>query len=378
MRQIDLQVETELVRSPRVKQLSGMFDVPASEKLSHSWKGEIPIDERDWNVGLIVGPSGAGKSSVSRQLFGEAAQLTWSAPSVCDDFDKRYGIQDIAEICSAVGFNTIPSWMKPYGVLSTGEKFRVDLARHLLEGGDQVVIDEFTSVVDRQVAHIGCNAVQKHIRKHGRKFVAVTCHYDVVDWLQPDWILEPATMSFQWRLLRRRPSLNVEIARVDYSAWKLFAPFHYLTNALHRAAACYVLYVEGMPASFAGILHRPHALVDDVKGVSRLVTLPDYQGLGLAMILADMLGAAHGAIGNRLHTYPAHPSLVRSFDRSQNWELHKKPGQYGAARGKTSSLGKGHTGQRPNAIFEYCGEKLSAAEGRALIDGSELALVPAG
>lgn len=370
--QIDLTVESTLVRSPRVKQLSGMFDVPAQEKLSHHWKGDLPIEDRPWNVGLIVGPSGAGKSSIARQLFGDPAAPTWSAPSVCDDFDPRYSIQDVAEICSAVGFNTIPSWMKPYDVLSTGEKFRVELARLLLEGGDLVVVDEFTSVIDRQVAHIGCHAVQKFIRKHQRKFVAVTCHYDVIDWLQPDWTLEPATMDFQWRLLQRRPAIDVSIARVDYSAWKLFAPFHYLTADLNKAAACYVLFVDGDPASFAGVLHRPHAKVDDIKGVSRLVTLPDYQGLGLAMILADKLGAAHRAIGHRLHTYPAHPSLVRSFDRSGNWALHKRPGQFSPAKGAASTLG-GSFGSRPCAVFEYSGEKADAGQARALLSGSSSA-----
>jgi ABC-type Mn2+/Zn2+ transport system ATPase subunit len=138
-----------------------MFDVPATEKLSHHWQGDVPIEERDWNVDLIVGPSGAGKSSVSRQLFGEARKLQWSSASVIEDFDKRFGIAEVAEICGAVGFNTIPSWMKPFGVLSTGERFRVELARHMLEGGDLVMVDEFTSVVDRQVAHIGCHAVRK-------------------------------------------------------------------------------------------------------------------------------------------------------------------------------------------------------------------------
>jgi GNAT superfamily N-acetyltransferase len=371
MRSIDLVVETKLERTARVKQLSGMFDVPAQEKLSHHWQGEIPIDERDWNVGLIVGPSGAGKSSVSRQLFGEEKKFDWAARSVIDDFGKQYPIAAIAEICSAVGFNTIPSWMKPHAVLSTGEKFRVELARHLLEGGDLIMIDEFTSVIDRQVAHIGCHAVQKHVRKHGKKFVAVTCHYDVVDWLQPDWMLEPATMSFQWRSLQRRPDLNVEIARVDRSAWKLFAPFHYLTADLHKAAACFVLFVEGMPASFAGVLHRPHARVNDIKGVSRLVTLPDYQGLGLAMILADALGAAYKAQGYRLHTYPAHPSLVRSFDKSRAWALHKKPGQFSPAVSTTSAMQHMAMGSRPCAVFEFCGPRADdAAEALALIEGN--------
>lgn len=375
MRSVDLVVQTELVRSARVKQLSGMFDVPASEMVKHEWKGELPIDERDWNIGLIVGPSGAGKSSVARQLFGEQPPLTWGAPSVCDDFDKRFGIQEIAETCSAVGFNTIPSWMKPYSVLSTGEKFRVELARQLLEGGELVVIDEFTSVVDRQVAHIGSHALQKNVRKRGKKFVAVSCHYDIVDWLQPDWMLEPATMTFQWRLLRRKPALNVEIARVDHSAWKLFAPFHYLTMDLHRSAACYVMFVNGVPAAFQGILHRPHAKAKNIKGSSRGVTLPDYQGLGLIFVMVDTLGAAHKAIGNRFRVYPAHPSLVRSFDRSDKWTMTKEPGTYSPASGDTSSIGGGFGG-RPNSVFEYVGPAMaSAAEARALIDGDAPAAV---
>jgi ABC-type lipoprotein export system ATPase subunit len=374
---VDLNVETKLVRSTRIKQLSSMFDVPAAEKLSHQWSGDVPIEDRDWNVGLIVGPSGAGKSSVARQMFGEAPTMTWNSPSVCDDFDKRFGIQDVAEICSAVGFNTIPSWMKPHAVLSTGEKFRVELARHLLEGGDPIVVDEFTSVVDRQVAHIGCHAVQKYVRKNNRKFVAVTCHYDVLEWLQPDWILEPATMSFQWRLLQRRPAIDVEIARVDHSAWKLFAPFHYLTGELHRAAACYVLFVGGVPAAFQGILHRPHPTAQNIKASSRGVTLPDYQGLGLIFVMVETLGAAHKAIGNRFRTYPAHPSLIRSFDRSKNWIMTKEPGKFSNRLSESSNLGgprRAKMGSRPNAVFEYCGPTMDdPIKARAFIDGKSSA-----
>lgn len=373
MRSIDLLVESELELTPRVKQLSGMFDVPPTEKLSHHWQGEIPIDERDWNVGLIVGSSGAGKSSIARQLFGEEKRFDWNARSIIDDFGKQFSIQEIAEICSAVGFNTIPSWMKPFGVLSTGEKFRVDLARRLLDHDEITMVDEFTSVVDRQVAKIGSHAVQKHIRKNGKKFVAVTCHYDVIDWLQPDWILEPATMAFQWRSLRQRPGLNIEIARVDFSAWKLFAPYHYLTAELHKAANCYVLFVEGYPASFAGVLHRPHPIAMNIKGLSRGVTLPDFQGLGLAFVLFDTLGAAHRAVGNRLRLYPAHPSFVRAADRSPNWVMKKQPGQFSkfnANNGGTKSESF-RFGGRPNAVFEFCGPAMQdLAAARSLLDGS--------
>lgn len=398
MTKVDFTVETALKRTPRVKQLSGMFDVPAREKLSHHWVGEVPLAERPWKVGVIVGPSGSGKSSVKRQLFGEDRAFEWGAASVIDDFSKTLSIEEITKACSGVGFNTIPSWMKPYGVLSTGEKFRVELARHLVEGGELIVVDEFTSVIDRQVAKIGSHAVQKYVREKtsNKQFVGVTCHYDVIDWLQPDWMLEPATMTFQWRSVQRRPSLAVEIARVERAtAWPLFAPFHYLTAELHPAAASYVLFVEGVPASFAGVLHRPHYIVHDIKGVSRVVTLPDYQGMGLAMALLDTLGAAHVALGHRFRMYPAHPSLVRSFDRSLFWKMLKRPGVFSPDLGLSSTLRpanrrfdtnttdnkekwdtstkKWHMGSRPCAVFEYVhrGDPMCRDQARSLISGEE-------
>jgi len=107
---------------------------------------------------------------------------------------------DIANVCQAVGFNTIPSWLKPYHVLSNGEKFRVELAKRLIESDEMIIFDEFTSVVDRQVAKIASHAVQKYIRKNKKQFVAISCHYDVIDWLQPDWIYDTAHHTFQWRI----------------------------------------------------------------------------------------------------------------------------------------------------------------------------------
>jgi len=71
---------------------------------------------------------------------------------------------------------------------------RVDLARALLEK-DFVVFDEFTSVVDRQVAQTTSLAVNKAVRKMGKKFIAVSCHYDIVDWLEPDWVFDTNSMQ---------------------------------------------------------------------------------------------------------------------------------------------------------------------------------------
>jgi hypothetical protein len=226
------------------------------------------------------------------------------------------------------------------------------------------VIDEFTSVVDRQVAKIGAHAVQKYVRKHGRQFVGVSCHYDVEEWLQPDWMFEPAMMAFTWGSdHQRRPPISVEISPVPYGVWSLFAPYHYLTAELNKAARCWCLFVDGQPAAFAGILHRPtrHKFGQNIKGVSRLVTLPDWQGLGLAFVLADYLGGVYTGGGFRLRTYPAHPALIHAFDRSPIWRLAQKPSRQNPNKGSTlaghdeSGARAWRQGERPCAVFEYVG-----------------------
>lgn len=350
----------------RVRQVSAMFDAPVSEKSRLQWRFDFPYEAQPWNVGLIVGPSGSGKSTVMREVFGEPRALNWSASSMIDDFAKGLSVADISESLGSVGFNTIPAWTRPFRVLSNGEQFRSDLARRVLETDGVIVVDEFTSVVDRQVAQIGSHAVQKFIRKRNRQFVAVTCHYDVIEWLQPDWVLDMATRSFTRRLLQRRPQLECAIGRVPYAAWSQFAPFHYLTGELHKAARCFGLWCGDQLAAFAGLLHFPHPSTKNIMRISRVVTMPDYQGIGLAFALIDRLGAAYKALGKRLRNYPAHPAFVRAHDASKAWSLRKDPGTFSPAEGKTSKT-RGNLKNRACAVFEYVGPAMDRQQAMDLI-----------
>ena len=374
---VDVVIESPIRRSTRVRQLEGIFDVPAQEKTRLAWSFEAPLEEQPWSVGLIVGPSGSGKTTIARALFGDLLdeRPAWTDNAVIDDFDPRMTLQEISDICQAVGFNTIPAWMRPYAVLSNGERFRVELARRLSEH-DTIVMDEFSSVVDRQVGKIASHAVQKYVRRTNKRFVAVTCHHDVQDWLQPDWIIEPATGSFRRRSLQRRPQLDIVISPVDYSAWRMFAPYHYMSDELHRSARCFCAFVEDEPAAFAAFLFRPisGAKVMPIMGCSRAVTLPDYQGLGLIFVLLEAVSAAYLCKGLRSRIYPAHPAFVRAADRSRAWRLITRPGMRADINQRADRHTRfvGNMGGRHSAVFEFCGAAMSTDDATRLLSAHRI------
>lgn len=183
--------------SERVLQVLRDFDMTI-EHAQESFSGSIDIEGKEWNVGLIVGASGTGKSTIAKEVFGNAyiRGYEYSSSSVLDDMPADKDIKEIELAFTSVGFASPPSWLKPYDVLSTGEKMRVDLARAILSNQGIICFDEFTSVVDRTIAKTASLAIQKAIRKQGKRFVAVSCHRDIEEWLMPDWIYDTDSKSF--------------------------------------------------------------------------------------------------------------------------------------------------------------------------------------
>ena len=181
----------------RVSSVLNAFDL-SIDKVKEHFAGNIDIEGKDWNVGLIVGGSGTGKTTIAKEVFGESyvSDQQYSAASVIDDMPHEKSVKEVTKAFTSVGFASPPSWLKPYSVLSNGEKMRCDLARAILEERPVAVFDEFTSVVNREVAKTGSFAIQKAVRKMGQKFVAVACHSDIVDWLQPDWIYNTDEQRF--------------------------------------------------------------------------------------------------------------------------------------------------------------------------------------
>lgn len=337
----------------RVASVIGKFDLQ-SELVEERFVGDINFG-KDWQIGLIVGKSGTGKTTIAKELFEDVyiTQYKYQAESVLDDMPENCSIQEITNTFNSVGFSSPPSWLKSYSVLSNGQKMRVDLARAMLEDNDLFVFDEFTSVVDRNVAQIGSFAMQKAIRKTKKKFIAVTCHYDVADWLLPDWIFNTDTMTFQnlEGQKKNRPSINFEIFQTrDKSIWKMFAKHHYLSHTHNNAATVYVAYINDQIAGFLSVLHFPHPKTKNMKKVHRLVILPDYQGAGFGLRFLESIGDIYKKQKDRFTIVTTAPSLVQALKKSNKWALTS----YGrkSAHGGIGGVGNFGSSNRITVSFE--------------------------
>ena len=200
----NIRLTTPITPTFRTHQVAGLFDLSlddlAGERFAHTLTAELPGLDEDWTIGAIVGPSGSGKTTLARAAYGAALHNPEPWPDdvaiieALESTSRRaggtYSFKDLLRTLTAVGLASPPSWLKPYRVLSTGERFRADLARALLGAGVQgstfkvqscqrestlnlepgtlnhslLVFDEFTSTLDRSVACTASYALAKYLR----------------------------------------------------------------------------------------------------------------------------------------------------------------------------------------------------------------------
>lgn len=382
MPSVDVVVECPVFDSFRVQQVAGMFDVPLAEKCTERFAVELPSFDENWQVGLIVGPSGSGKSTIAREFYdaGLYSGADWPSNKAVVDCFGDLPIRQVIELFTAVGFSSPPSWVKPYQVLSGGERFRCDLARALATSfsepnalasgeialtptkepaasavGSLIAFDEYTSVVDRNVAKACSTAIAKGIRRGSIpcRFIAVTCHYDVAQWLEADWVLDMATCRLERRRLRR-PTIEVEITRCRMAAWKLFARHHYLSGSLPIGARCYLATWNGEPVTFCATV--PVITKKNHRRFTRIVTLPDYQGMGIGMKVVAAVASLHREEGLRINVTSSHPALIRHCKHSPLWKTVnvKKTGSSPRNRMRLEKY-RGSAG-RAVVSFEFVGQ----------------------
>lgn len=364
-------------RAARVKSLFN-----AESGRNFTLDADLDIDDDGWRIGVVVGPSGSGKTSIGRRLFGGGVIYEpggWSHDRPIVDCIAPGGSFDaVTGALAAVGLGSVPSWLRPYHVLSNGEKFRADLAKIACEAPAKVIVDEFTSVVDRQIAKFGALAFQKAWRRTGGQCVLLSCHYDILDWIEPDWVFDTSSGEFQRGSLWRRPRFELEIWQVpDKRYWRLFEPHYYLKLPSMIAATYYVGTVDGEPVCHLGV--SPALQVGGVRA-SRMVVAPEWQGAGIGLrflnAVCDLQTGGRGRYGDRVRAvyfHTSHPGLCAGLRRDTRWaqtsaELfggNKRASAASVARTKKSAAiiasGGGYGGHfRAVQGFKYTGAAAAA------------------
>jgi GNAT superfamily N-acetyltransferase len=375
MTRIEIEQRCVVPETYRAARVRSLFNVSPEAGAIFRTACEIPLDEDRWQVGLVVGPSGSGKSSIGRRCWGGAAYLEgfeWGGGPIIEEIAPAAPFDAVAGALSAVGLGSVPSWLRPHGVLSTGERFRADLARALLCGRDRLVIDEFTSVVDRQIARVGAAAFTKAWRREpGRKVVLLSCHRDIVEWACPDWILDTEDMSLQRGSLRRRPPIRIDVFQTAWRPWALFEAHHYLKLPLMIGATNYVALNRGEP-----VAHVAVATTTGLKSarMCRLVVMPEWQGVGVGVRFIEWVAeewlAGRNRYGKPMTTvfHTSHPGLAAALRRRPGWLYigGRVLGENGEASWRTMLKSRGIGGSRygghMRAVqgFRYVGEAEAA------------------
>lgn len=354
-------------KSFRVASVMGTFDL-SENKVTEHFVGDIDLPP-SWNIGVIVGRSGTGKTTIARELFGQYMRTyEYHGETILDDMPNTASMAEVERTFTSVGFSSPPSWLKPYSVLSNGEKMRVDLARCLLEKDDMFVFDEYTSVVDRNVAKVGSRALQKSIRRQGNKFIAVTCHEDVIDFLSPDWIFNTNDMTFsridEETQKKNRGRFNMRIYQINdvgqkKSIWRMFAKYHYLSANFNHVAKTFVATIDGNLAAMSAALPFPHPRVKNTWREHRTVVFPDYQGIGVGPALSNFVAQYFTDMGKKYISTTSNPAMIFARQKSPLWRcVRLSRCTSGSKNGFQNIIDKKSTScHRITASFQYIGNK---------------------
>lgn len=192
---------------------------------------EIPIPSEEdmrsimntkWNIMLICGKSGSGKSTILRN-FGNVGEIQYDREKAVISQFPDLSEEDACELLSGVGLASVPTWLRHPQELSNGEKARFDLCMSIYSARkDQyILVDEFTSVVNRDAAKSMSFALQRYVRQKDLKIVIASCHFDIIEWLQPDYI---------FNLNHRDEDGNVEMERLVYDDYDSYKQEQYIKS----------------------------------------------------------------------------------------------------------------------------------------------------
>jgi ABC-type lipoprotein export system ATPase subunit len=364
----NIELKSKILNDKYTEYVYEAFDIQNREETSVS----IPINLKsinnfDWNIGVILGGSGSGKTTILKEI-GTIKNVNFDIEKpLISNFDWLEP-KDATLLLTSIGLSSVPTWLRPFYTLSNGEQYRATLAYLVASAndGETILVDEYTSVVDRDVAKAMSFALQKYIRRTNRKIILASCHYDILEWLMPDWTYSPQKGGAVERcdyLRHGRPQIDLQVSRVTPKVWDIFKKNHYLTEMNNKAFSHYLFEWYNKPIAINIISPMPSGSLKEAYRESRIVVLPDYQGLSLGYEISKFTAQIYKSLGKRYFTKTVHPALGIKRNNSVLWRPTPDNGKERKKRKKEFNY-ESHWkhNSRPSYCHEYIGEALFGYE----------------
>lgn len=332
LKDYSVELKSPVSNSFRCQKAANSLDIDTEKKSIHRLNIKADIDS-GFNVGLILGASGSGKTTLAKSIFGEncfGVELDQSLP-IIEQMPDSLTYEECASILSGVGLTSVPCWIRPVYTLSNGQKSRAEIALTLSKNEEVAIVDEWTSVVDRTAAKVMSHCVQKYCRRNDKMIILLSCHYDVIEWLNPDWVIDCNKQSYTDRrsLCRsydRKEKLEFAVCRAGKSSWNRFSKYHYMSEKMPGGhIECFGLYHGDEQIGFCCFANyvpwsnkkRPKQMHSN-----RVVIHPDFAGFGLGIKFVNACSKIMSNAGFDVRAKLSAKPLIKSrLNQPDKWKV---------------------------------------------------------
>jgi energy-coupling factor transporter ATP-binding protein EcfA2 len=321
----NIELKTKILNDKYTNYVYEAFDIQNREETSVSIPMNLgELKNFNWNIGIILGGSGSGKTTILKKIGNlKKVNFDFEKPLI-SNFDWLEP-KDATLLLTSMGLSSVPTWLRPFNTLSNGEQYRATLAYLVASAKDNeiILIDEYTSVVDRDVAKAMSFALQKYIRRENKRIILASCHYDILEWIMPDWTCSPQKGGVLERcdyLRQGRPKIELQVSRVEAETWDLFKKHHYLTEEVNNAYIFLLFELNNKPIAI-NVMGIQVGKTDCFKSYreSRIVVLPDYQGMGIGSKISEFCAGISKFSKSNYYTKTSNPALGEYRNKSKNW-----------------------------------------------------------
>jgi ABC-type transport system involved in cytochrome c biogenesis ATPase subunit/GNAT superfamily N-acetyltransferase len=316
----NISYETHTKLTPRSLVVAEAFGLGVDEAQRFKvLDAELKIGPRD--IVYITGDSGSGKSVLLRAIRADLGEEAVDLSEVAVDAEKPLietvgaTVEEGLELLSRVGLNDAFLFLRTYGQLSDGQKYRYRIAKLIESGKQWWLMDEFAACLDRDTAKIIAFNLQKIARQQGKAVIAATTHSDLQEDLKPSVLVrkrfgEEIQISYYPNEAAAECSLTREmrVEEGDKEDWQRLSGFHYrghkvavprkIFRLVRGDELCGVIvYSYPPPTCYGRRMVLPRLTIQELNKqlsiINRVVIHPKYRTIGLgAKLIRETLPLA--------------------------------------------------------------------------------------